>query len=318
MLDEVLDQIGRRNRFLLTSHARPDGDAVGSTLACAQILRSMGKEASVVLSDGVPVIYRRLPFSDSVVQSTDQAPEVDAAIILECDGVARTRLTGLEHHYLINIDHHATARPFGDVNWIDTSACATAEMIFLLARRAGVKVSPEVATCLYTAVLTDTGSFCFPGTTARTFELAEELVRCGADPVHIAHNVYFSAALSKMRLLGAALSSLSRQGKLVWMHITQDMMERCDATEEDCEGLVNYALAIGGIEVALFFRELPSGDFRVSLRSKGSVNVAAVAESFGGGGHECASGCAVKGPLANALDEMLGQFRVRGYDLKVQ
>jgi phosphoesterase RecJ-like protein len=101
------------------------------------------------------------------------------------------------------------------------------------------------------------------------------------------------------------------------MHVTQDMMERCEATEEDCEGLVNYALAIGGIEVALFFRELPTGDFRVSLRSKGNVNVAAVAESFGGGGHECASGCAVKGPLTNALDEMLGQFRVRGYDLKV-
>jgi bifunctional oligoribonuclease and PAP phosphatase NrnA len=317
MLDEVLNQIGRRNRFLLTSHARPDGDAVGSTLACAQILRSMGKEASVVLSDGVPVIYRRLPFSDSVVQSTDEVPDAEAAIILECDGLARTRLTGLERHYLINIDHHATARPFADVNWIDTSACATAEMIFLLARRAGVKVSPEVATCLYTAVLTDTGSFCFPGTTARTFALAEELVRCGADPVHIAHNVYFSTSLSKMRLLGAALSSLSRRGDLVWMHVSHDMMQRCDATEEDCEGLVNYALAIGGIEVALFFRELSHGDFRVSLRSKGNVDVAAVAESFGGGGHQCASGCGVKGPLANALDQILGQFRIRGYDLKV-
>ena len=317
MLDEVLNQIGRRNRFLLTSHARPDGDAVGSTLACAQILRSMGKEASVVLSDGVPVIYRRLPFSDSVVQSTDEVPDAEAAIILECDGLARTRLTGLERHYLINIDHHATARPFADVNWIDTSACATAEMIFRLARHAGVKISAEVATCLYTAVLTDTGSFCFPGTTARTFALAEELVRCGADPVHIAHNVYFSTSLSKMRLLGAALSSLSRRGNLVWMHVSHDMIQRCDATEEDCEGLVNYALAIGGIEVALFFRELPNGDFRVSLRSKGNVDVAAVAESFGGGGHQCASGCGVKGPLANALDQILGQFRIRGYDLKV-
>ncbi len=318
MLDEVLNQIGRRNRFLLTSHARPDGDAVGSTLACAQILRSMGKEACVVLSDGVPVIYRPLPFSDSVLQSTDEAPEAEAAIILECDGLARTRLDGLDRHFLINIDHHATARPFADVNWIDTSACATAEMIFLLARHAGVKISPEVATCLYTAVLTDTGSFCFPGTTERSFGLAQELVRCGADPVHIAHNVYFSAALSKMRLLGSALTTLRREGALVWMHITQETMERCDATEEDCEGLVNYALAIGGIEVALFFRELPSGNFRVSLRSKGNVDVAAVAESFGGGGHECASGCAVNGPLANALDQILGQFRVRGYDLKVQ
>jgi phosphoesterase RecJ-like protein len=317
MLDEVLNQIGRRNRFLLTSHARPDGDAVGSTLACAQILRSMGKEASVVLSDGVPVIYRRLPFSDSVVQSTDEAPEAEAAIILECDGVARTQLTGLERHYLINIDHHATARPFADVNWIDTNACATAEMIFQLARHAEVKISAEVATCLYTAVLTDTGAFCFPGTTERTFALAEELVRCGADPVHIAQNVYFSTSLAKMRLLGAALSSLSQRGNMAWMHVSHDMMQRCDASEEDCEGLVNYALAIGGIEVALFFRELPGGDFRVSLRSKGKVNVAVVAEFFGGGGHQCASGCGVNGPLANALEQILGQFRVRGYDLKV-
>jgi phosphoesterase RecJ-like protein len=319
MLDEVLNQIGRRNSFLLTSHARPDGDAVGSTLACAQILRSMGKEAVVVLSDGVPHVYRPfLPFSDSVRHRTEEAPNAEAAIILECDGVARTKLTGLERHYLINIDHHATARPFGDVNWIDTSACATAEMIFALARHAGVKITPEVATCLYTAIVTDTGSFCFPGTTARTFALAEELVRCGADPVHIAHNVYFSTAVSKMRLLGFALTSLYREGTLVWMHITQEMMERCEATEEDCEGLVNYALAIGGVEVALFFRELPAGNFRVSLRSKGNVNVAAVAESFGGGGHECASGCAVNGPLSNAVEQLLRQFRLRGYDSKVQ
>src|SRR5271157_3720404 len=126
MLNEVLNQIERRDRFLLTSHARPDGDAVGSTLACAQILRSMGKEACVVLSDGVPVIYRPLPFSDSVLQSTDEAPGTETAIILECDGIARTELSGLERHYLINIDHHATARPFAHVNWIDTTACATA------------------------------------------------------------------------------------------------------------------------------------------------------------------------------------------------
>ncbi len=146
-------------------------------------------------------------------------------------------------------------------------------------------------------MLTDTGSFCFHGTTERTFALAQELVRCGADPVRIAHNVYFSTQLSKMRLLGAALSSLHRDGSLAWMHVDRDTMERCEASDEDCEGLVNYALAIGGIEVALFFREQPDGRFRVSLRSKGAVNVAAVAEAFGGGGHECASGCAVDGPL---------------------
>lgn len=318
MLDEVLNQIGRRKTFILTSHARPDGDAVGSALACAQILRSMGKQASVVLSDGVPGVYGPLPFSDSVLRNTEQAPEADAAIILECDSVQRTRLTGLERHFLINIDHHATARPFGDVNWIDPDACATAEMIFRLAREAGVKITPEVATCLYTAVLTDTGSFCFHGTTERTFALAQELVRCGADPVRIAHNVYFSTQLSKMRLLGAALNGLQREGSLAWMHVDRGTMERCQANDEDCEGLVNYALAIHGIEVALFFREQPDGRYRVSLRSKGLVNVAAVAEAFGGGGHECASGCAVEGPLSVATERLLAQLRLRGYDANVQ
>src|SRR5579863_299994 len=318
MLDEVLNQIGRRKTFILTSHARPDGDAVGSALACAQILRSMGKQACVVLRDGVPAVYGPLPFADSVVRDTADVPGADAAIILECDSVARTRLTGLEGHYLINIDHHATARPFADVNWIDPSACATAEMIFRLAREAGVKISPEVATCLYTAVLTDTGSFCFQGTTEHTFALAQELVRCGADPVRIAQNVYFSTHLSKMRLLGSALSNLRREGSLAWMHVDRAAMETCQAADEDCEGLVNYALAIQGIEVALFFREQPDRRFRVSLRSKGAVNVAQVAEAFGGGGHSCASGCALDGPLSSALEQLLAQLRVRGYDAHVQ
>ena len=313
MLDEVLNQIGRRQKFICTSHARPDGDAIGSTLACAQILRSMGKQANVVLSDGVPGIYRPLPYADSVLLDVEQAPEAEAAIILECDGVARTKLTGLENHYLINIDHHDTARPFAHVNWIDPNACATAEMIFLLARQAGVKISAEIATCLYTAVLTDTGSFCFTGTNERTFELAQELVRCGADPVKIAHNVYFSTQLSKMKLLGEALRTLHMDGSLAWMHIKHEWLELCGAHEEDCEGLVNYALAIQGVEVALFFREQADGRFRVSLRSKGGINVAKVAETFGGGGHSCASGCAIDGPLSVATERMIAQLQIRGF-----
>ena len=317
MLDEVLNQIGQRQTFILTSHARPDGDAVGSALACCQILRSMGKQASVVLSGGVPVIYRPLPYSDTVLRTTEQAPEAEAAIILECDSVQRTCLAGLDRHYLINIDHHATARRFADVNWIDPAACSTAEMIFCLAGKAGVDVSPEMATCLYTAVLADTGSFCFHGTTERTFMLAQELVRCGANPVRIARDLYFSNPLSKMRLLGSALSTLQRDGSLVWMHVDHAAMRHCHAGEEDCEGLVNYALAIGGVEVALFFREQSDGRFRVSLRSKGTVNVASVAMAFGGGGHECASGCGIEGPLSAATERVLTQLGMRGYQPRV-
>ncbi|HEY7617379.1 MAG TPA: bifunctional oligoribonuclease/PAP phosphatase NrnA, partial [Terriglobales bacterium] len=289
---------------------RPDGDAIGSVLACSQILRTMGKETQVVLSDGVPRIYQPLPFTETVVQATDVNGEYEAAIILECDSIQRTRLTGLEQRFLISIDHHVSGRPFAHVNWIDTSACATGEMVFRLARQAGVPISPEVATCIYTAVLTDTGSFMFSGTNEHTFALARELVMAGADPAVCARNVYFSHPTSKMRLLGAALSNLHREGPLSWIWVTREQMENCGAIDEDCEGLVNYALAIQGVEVAAFFRELVDGRYRVSMRSKGQLNVANVAERFGGGGHQCASGCSIEGPLSVAVARILAQLRL--------
>src|SRR5580704_8918947 len=309
MLTEVLKQIEQRDRFVLTSHARPDGDAIGSALACCQILRLMGKKAEVVLRDGVPRIYQTLPFAEKVIQSERVNGKYDAAIILECDSIQRTRLQGLEGGFLINIDHHMSGRPFGQVNWIDPKAVATAEMIYRLAREAGVTMSPEIATCLYTAVLTDTGSFMFEGTNERTFALARELVLAGADPAHCARNVYFAHSTAKLQLLGAALSDMHRDGALAWISVTQEQMERFAAKEEDCEGLVNYALSIKDVEVAAFFRELPDGRFRVSLRSKGQLDVAAVAERFGGGGHACASGCSLDGPLSAAVARIMAQLR---------
>src|SRR5580693_6444235 len=140
MLKEVLKHIELRNRFVLTSHARPDGDAIGSALACCQILRAMGKQADVVLRDGVPRIYRALPFADQVLQANRVGRNYEAAIILECDSIHRTRLEGLENRFLINIDHHVSGRPFANVNWIDPKAVATAEMVYRLAREAGVKI----------------------------------------------------------------------------------------------------------------------------------------------------------------------------------
>jgi bifunctional oligoribonuclease and PAP phosphatase NrnA len=311
MLNEVLKHIRERNRFLLTSHARPDGDAVGSALACCQILRAMGKDAEVVLRDGVPRIYEPLPFADQVVRAERVNGNYEAAIILECDSIQRTRLEGLENRFLISIDHHVSGKPFANVNWIDPKAVATAEMVYRLAREAGVPISPEIATCLYTAVLTDTGAFMFEGTNEHTFALARELVLAGADPARCARHIYFGHSTAKMRLLGAALSNLHREGPLAWIWVTREQMERFGAKEEDCEGLVNYALSIQDVEVAAFFRELPDGRYRVSLRSKGELNVATVAEQFGGGGHACASGCSVEGPLSVAAARLLAQLRLR-------
>jgi phosphoesterase RecJ-like protein len=309
MLDQVLKEIEKRERFVLTSHARADGDAVGSTLACSEILRHMGKRSDVFLNGGVPRVYRSLPFAERVVHAERVNGSYDAAILLECDSIQRTRLEGLENQFLINIDHHRSGRAFAHVNWIDPKAVATAEMVYKLAKQAGVNISPEIATCLYTAVLTDTGAFMFEGTNQHTFELARELVLAGADPARCARPIYFGHSTAKMRLLGLALSALQREGRLAWIWATQEQMERTGAKEEDCEGLVNYALSIGDVEVAVFFRELPDGRFRVSLRSKGKLDVASIAEEFGGGGHACASGCSVDGPLHAAVESVLEKIR---------
>ncbi len=305
MLDEVLKQIDRRESFVLTSHARPDGDAIGSALACGQILSAMGKHADVVLHDGVPRIYNRLPFAERVQQSARVDGSYEAAILLECDSIQRTRLTGLEGRFLINIDHHLSGRNFANVNWIEPGAVATAELVYKLARAANVKITPDIATCLYTAVLTDTGSFVFEGTNEHTFELAREFVLAGADPARCARSVYFAHSVAKMRLLGAALSGMRVEGNLAWVAITQAQMDQFGAKEEDCEGLVNYVLSIKDVEIAAFFRETPDGRYRVSLRSKGQLDVACIAEGFGGGGHQCASGFGVDGPLQHATRQVL-------------
>jgi phosphoesterase RecJ-like protein len=309
MLNAVLNEISNRHRFLLTSHARPDGDAIGSTLACGEILRQMGKQVRVIFRDGVPRVYQQLPFAETVIHAERVNGDCDAAILLECDNIQRTRLEGLQNCFLINIDHHKSGRNFAHVNWIDPNAVATGELVYRLARAAGIKISPEIATCLYTAVLTDTGAFMFEGTNEHTFELARELVLAGADPAKCARHIYFGHSTAKLRLLGAALSALQREGPLAWIWVTQDQMERTGAREEDCEGLVNYALSIGDVEVAVFFRELPDGRFRVSLRSKGKLDVSSIAEQFGGGGHSCASGCSVGGPLHAAVESILAKVR---------
>ena len=315
MLERVLQEIRERHSFVVTSHARPDGDGIGSALACGQILRVMGKDAVVVMYDGVPRIYQNLPFADRVVQA-DAVPPNDAVILLECDSTRRALLDGLDECFLINIDHHASGRNFGHINWIDSSVMATAELVFRLARLACVPVDRDIATCLYTALMTDTGSFMFEGTNEHTFTVARELVLAGADPAHCARHIYFGHSTAKLRLLGAALSNLHREGRLAWISVTQEQMQRFGAREEDCEGLVNYALSMADVQVAIFFRELPDRRFRISLRSKGEVNVSRVAEHFGGGGHKCASGCSLEGPLAVAVARIVDRLRAEPEVLK--
>ena len=312
-IQAILNVLRAGQRFLICSHARPDGDAVASSLALSMLLDQMGKQAVTVSADPVPDIYRRLPGAERIRVVQHASGQFDAAILLECDGPKRAEIEGLDHYFLINIDHHLSGRGYAQLNWIDEHAPSVGEMVYRLVKAAGAKLTPEMATCLFTTLLTDTGGFRYGAVNAATFGLARELTQAGADPVRIAEDVYFSSHMSKMLLLGAALTNLKRKGRVAWLWVTQDDMMRACATAEDCEGIVNYALGIEGIQAAVFLRELPDGQVRVSLRSKGRVNVAQVAARLGGGGHKNAAGCTVAGPLDRAIEEMPALLRV---DLK--
>src|ERR1700676_1580295 len=307
----ILDVMRRGERFLVCSHSRPDGDAVGSMLAMGMLLTQMGKRADLVTADRIPNVYRELPGAESIRCAMRVHGPYDAVILLECDGLERAKLRGLEPFFLINIDHHSSAREFGHLNWIDRGAASVGELVHRLVKAAGGTVTPEMATCLYTTVLTDTGGLCYGGTRASTFALAGELTMAGADPIRIARDIYFSTPASRLLLLGAALSNLKREGRLAWLWVThQDMVRTC-AAEEDCEGIVNYAISIAGVEAAAFLRELPEGIIRLSLRSKGRLDGGGVAVKLGGGGHENAAGVTLEGPLPRALEQILAELRAR-------
>jgi phosphoesterase RecJ-like protein len=280
-------------------------------LAMGMLLEQMGKRADLVTADRIPNVYRQLPGAEGIRCAMRVHGPYDAVILLECDGLERARLRGLEPFFLINIDHHTSAREFGHVNWIDRGAASVGELVHRLVKAAGYNVTAEMAACLYTTILTDTGGFCYGGTRASTFALAEELTLAGADPVAIARNVYFTTPTSRLLLLGAALSNLKRDGRLAWLWITNHDMVRTCAAEEDCEGIVNYAISIAGVETAAFLRELPEGAIRISLRSKGIVDVAGIAVKLGGGGHENAAGVTLEGPLPRALEQILGELRTK-------
>jgi phosphoesterase RecJ-like protein len=309
-IESLLQSFRSTKRFLITSHARPDGDAVGSALALAEILQQLGCETQVIMSDPAPYIYRSLPGVETITVATTAGDDDTPAIILECDSTERTGLKGLDSRLLINIDHHASGRHYGTLNWIDEHACAVAEMVYRIAVAAKVEITPSMATCLYAAILSDTGSFTYPSTTASTFEVAHHLAERGASPSLIARNLYFTNPESKIRLLAVALSNMKLDGQVAWSWVTDAEIERAGATAEDCEGVVNYLIGIAGIESAVFLREVaPGGEFRLSIRSKGKVDVAKVAEFFGGGGHRSASGCTLEGPLDVATERILGQLR---------
>ncbi|SEF97878.1 phosphoesterase RecJ domain-containing protein [Bryocella elongata] len=309
--------IARHQSFFITSHARPDGDAIGTSLAVMHLLDALGKHSVVAFADAIPNTYLTLPGVERIVHALPSAaPEV--AVILECDSVERTgfdprSFAAMRPGMVVNIDHHQSGRDYADFNWIDMKACAVAAMIYDLTLAMGIPITCAMATCLYTAVLTDTAAFTHAGTMASTFSLAEHLIQCGADPNGIAQQVYHSNSVGKIRLLGSALSNMQIDGEVAWTLVTEDEMRQAGAQVEDCEGVVNYLIGIAGVRAAAFLREvaLPDNDrhYRLSLRSKGEIDVARVAEELGGGGHRNASGCTLEGPADRATARIVAALQ---------
>jgi len=300
---------------LLGTHLRPDGDGLGSLLGLALALEKLGKRVARLCADSPPAAYAFLPTSEQI---SPDPPDwrADLGIVVDCDGISR--VGALEPVFLslprlIDIDHHAGGRTFGHVQIIDGTAGACAEIVFDLLHDLNVPLDEQIATCLYTGVLTDTGRFCYANTTPTTLSIAGELVRAGANPNVVARKVYAERSISATRLLGVALSHLTPDldGQVVSSALIRADFAATGAASADTEGIIDHLRAIGGPRVALLFVQNENDDVRVSFRSDGSIDVSAVAQSFGGGGHAVAAGCTCTGAVEDVRGRVLAALKAK-------
>jgi phosphoesterase RecJ-like protein len=315
MLSQVVELIENKQIFGITTHVRPDGDGIGSSLGLCWLLKSLGKSAEVIVRDTIPVSYQKLPGASEIRKIAEIDKNYDAVFVIECSDVSRPGIKNLENQFTVNIDHHATSEHFGSINWIDATASAVGEMIYNLCKAIGGRVTKEIAECVYLALVTDTGSFHFPNTTERTLKVASELVKVGVKPAQISEAVYNSYPWSRVELMRQVLATVKRDetGRVAWMRQTLEMAENAGAVEGDNNGFVNIPLSASEVEAVVYMRETMPNGYRVSLRSKGDINVAKIAEKLGGGGHKNAAGCRVEGDW-NALEKEIVSAMIKAIE----
>jgi phosphoesterase RecJ-like protein len=300
MIRQIAEIIQKGRAFLVTSHVRLDGDAVGSELALYESLKSLGKEVVVYNQDRTPQMYAFLPDAGVIVNRLGPLDGFDAVFVLDCSEIERMgeeapRIAGIPR--IVNIDHHISNNHYGHLTLTDPEASSTGEMIFRLVDGMGIEITRDMAVNLYTAILTDTGAFRYSNTGPRTFAVAGRLLEKGADPAWIAQMVYETFPAVKIRLLGRALSTLEFdwQGRIGAVTVSRKMLEEAGAQWEHTEGFVEFPRSVEGVQVAAFFSEIGEGLYKVSLRSKGRFSVEEVARKFGGGGHINAAACRIQG-----------------------
>jgi bifunctional oligoribonuclease and PAP phosphatase NrnA len=297
---EVAAALSARQSVLVTSHARPDGDAVGSSLALALALERLGKHVTVVLRDPVPEPYRTFPGVDRI-RLTDRVDEpADAAVLLECSDLTRPGVAGLARYFVINVDHHLGNEGYGAVNWFDPTVAACGEMVGDIIDALGVAWTPEIAAHLYLAIATDTGGFRYGAIAARTFEACRRIAETGVETAALARRIFDSFSIGRVRLTGAMLNAMElyHDSHLALLAFDDALLARCGATVDDTEGLVNIPLSAREVTAVVLLKRQDVSTFRLSLRSKGEVDVRAVAALWSGGGHRNAAGCTIVGAFA--------------------
>ncbi|MBC2737433.1 MAG: bifunctional oligoribonuclease/PAP phosphatase NrnA [Desulfobacteraceae bacterium] len=305
-MDTVIDRLTESQAIFLSTHINPDGDAIGSLIALGLGLQQHGKHIYLYNASPIPAVYRFLPGVQLVQQVLPESSAWDTAVVLDCGtldriGVAVDFVRGLPQ--VINIDHHVTNTNFGQYRLVDSTACSSAEIVYRLLKKMAITIDAAIATSIYTGILTDTGSFRFANTNSAAYTICSEMVQAGVDPYTVAQHVYGTYSLGRIKLLNMALDSIeiSANGKLSLMTLTQDMFRETDTNPEDVDGMINYAKRIEDVKVAALIMENENGAvqkrYHVSLRSDGTVDVAEIAASFGGGGHFSAAGFGVESSL---------------------
>lgn len=300
-LQKIAEEIRNNRSFLLTAHEGPDGDAVGSTLALASLLRKIGKYVHVHFHDPVPDLYSFLPGADAVF-ATIPDREFDVAFVLDIGELRRAgdvfcRFKRIGR--IINLDHHLSCEEFGLHNLIDSSAAATGVLVYRIATVLGYRIDAETALCLYVSIITDTGSFRYSNANREAFTIAGEMIECGVNAWDVAEQLYENQPRKRLELLARCLPTLEviKGGLAASVTVTLDMYADTGADAELTDGFVNYPRSIKGVEVAIFFRQIEERRIKVGFRSKGKVNVAVFSAALGGGGHHNAAGCTVDGTL---------------------
>ncbi|WP_219836704.1 bifunctional oligoribonuclease/PAP phosphatase NrnA [Paenibacillus sp. R14(2021)] len=315
-LQDALDFIRSGSQVLVVSHVQPDGDAISSTLVVSWILRQLGKQAVLINEGAVPTRLHYMEETAGIINYSKQPPTefFDRIIAVDCADFRRIGLVKdlfADQAQLLNIDHHPTNDGFGSVNLIRADAAATVEILNDLIEYAGLSIDKEAATAIYTGLLTDTGGFRYSNTSPRVMQIASRMLAEDVQGHWIANHLLERMTKPQLLLLQRGLNRLtfSEDNQIAWLYVAITDMADTGAVGDDLEGLVNYALNVEGVEVGILFKETENGDVKVSMRSSGKADVAAIAQSFGGGGHVRAAGCRLQVGIDDSIPAVVNAVR---------